>query len=155
MFQTLHGGPQAVKMLEAEGGERFAMLGIEITPKVTAADSNGAFSLIEQRVMPQAGSPPHICYGEDKTIYVVEGEFEVLAGDAPSRVAAGGMVYIPRGVIHNFRNVGPEPGMLLVAVTPGGHEGFLRRLSEIVNGSRPDPELLADVCRAHSVEMII
>lgn len=154
MFQSLHSSPLSAVVLEPASGDSFSMLGIQITPKVTAVDSNGAFSLIEQRVMPQAGSPAHICYGEDKTIYVVEGEFEVLVGDAPRLVSSGGVVYIPRGVIHNFRNVGQEPGMLLVALTPGGHEGFLRRISEIVNGSAPDPELLADVCRAHSVEMI-
>lgn len=155
MFQMLQGGLEAAKVLDAGAGESFSMLGIQVTPKVTAEDSGGAFSLIEQRVSPQAGSPAHICHNEDKTIYVVEGDFEVLVGDAPHVVGAGGVVYIPRGTLHNFRNVGMLPGTLLVAMTPGGHERFLRQLSEIINGGAPDPVHMADVCRASAVEMIV
>lgn len=155
MFQMLQGGLEAAKVLDAGAGESFAMLGIRFSPKVTAEDSGGAFSLIEQRVMPQAGSPAHICHNEDKSIYVAEGEFELLVGDAPHVVRAGGVVYIPRGTLHSFRNVGGYSGTLMVMMTPGGHEHFLRRISEVINSEAPDPVLMADICRASAVEMIV
>ena len=155
MFQTLQAGLERSKVIPAGDGDPISMLGIEMIPKLTAEDTHGAFSLIEQHVAPFAGSPPHVCHREDKTVMVLEGQFEMLLGESIQQVGPGAIVYVPRGALHHFRNNGASAGRLMVAVSPGGHERFLRDLSDVMNGIAPDPMHIADVCRAHAIEMLI
>jgi mannose-6-phosphate isomerase-like protein (cupin superfamily) len=46
----------------------------------------------------------------------------VKLGDRIVNAPAGSIVFVPRGTVHTFQNVGTEPGVLLVGVTPGGLE---------------------------------
>lgn len=132
----------------------FSLLGIAIRPVVTAADSRGNLTLLEQVVPPGAGSPPHILNHGDKAIYVVRGEFAVLLGEKTVAATAGMCVFIPEGVIHNFKNVGTEPGTILVAVSPGGHEAFLEDASEATKQAPPSKELMNAVGSRHGVQMV-
>jgi mannose-6-phosphate isomerase-like protein (cupin superfamily) len=120
----------------------------------TSQDTDGAYCLFEQQVSPGAGSPPHIIYEADKVIYVVAGSFAILTGEETVRAEAGACVIIPRGVLHNFKNVGTEPGKILVSLTPAGHEEFLRELSGVVQGGPPDKARMAEVARRHQIELI-
>ncbi len=132
----------------------FSLLGIAIRPIVTAAESRGNLTLLEQTVPPGAGSPPHILNHGDKAIYVVRGEFAVLLGEKTVAASAGMCVFIPEGVIHNFKNVGTEPGTIVVAVSPGGHEAFLEDASEATKTAPPSKELMNAVGSRHGVEMV-
>jgi quercetin dioxygenase-like cupin family protein len=51
----------------------------------------------------------------EETIVVVQGEAEVEAGGAPSRLSAGGLALVPKDVPHEVRNPGDEP-LTFVAV---------------------------------------
>ncbi|MFD3002789.1 cupin domain-containing protein [Pontibacter toksunensis] len=117
------------KITKADQGDSFSMMGLKIDVKQNAESSNGLITVLEQTVAPGAGSPPHICSKEDKIIYVVAGDFEVLLGDETHGCTAGDTITIPRGTRHNFKNTGLQQGKVLVTLTPGGHESFLRDLS--------------------------
>jgi quercetin dioxygenase-like cupin family protein len=131
--------------IPAGAGETVAMRGITMTFKQTAEHSFGLLSVIEQAVEPGAGSPLHQCSREDKIIYVLEGEFAIRLGDSTQAAGAGSMAIIPRGITHNFTNVGALPGRVLVILTPGGHEHFLRELSQgiFLAGSAAAPAISA------------
>ncbi|GAB4449024.1 MAG: cupin domain-containing protein [Anaerolineae bacterium] len=146
---------QSGKVLAPGAGDSFSMLGITVTPKVASQDTNGAYCLLEQQVSPGAGSPPHIIHNADKVIYVVNGRFAVLLGQETVQAEAGACVIIPRGVIHNFKNVGSEPGKILVSLNPAGHEDFLRDLSRVVQGGPPDPAKMVEVGQRHHVELLL
>lgn len=47
-----------------------------------------------------------------------------LVGDDLYQLRAGGMVVIPPGTVHAFRNATSHPAHLLIMVLPGGFEGF-------------------------------
>lgn len=133
----------------------FKMMGIELNIKVSKVDSGNKISSIEQIVSPGAGSPPHILHDADKMIYVVDGKFLIRNGDQNIEGEAGTMVYIPKGVIHNFKNVGTETGKILVTLTPGGHEDFLYELSNRLENEKPTPQLMQEVGSYHNVEMVM
>ena len=114
-----------------EGRAVWVLGGQLLTYKVTAEQTGGAYSLFEDTVPPKGGAPPHIHHREDESFYVVEGEFEFFRDGETIRAGAGSLVYVPRGSLHAFENVGEGRGRLLLSQTPGGlHERFFEEVGE-------------------------
>src|SRR5262245_45668812 len=132
LFVTVLSGPTAV----AAGGEGFVLLPDRASrfsgPQGREADvteilatrerTGGALGLFRQTIPPKSGPPTHIHRAEDEFFYVVSGEFNFKLGDGIVSAPARSIVFVPRGTVHTFQNVGTEPGVLLVGVTPGGLE---------------------------------
>lgn len=70
------------------------------------------------------GSPPHVHKRETGFFRVREGRFLFACGDDQVTLAEGGVIAVPPGAVHWFRNAGAGNGRLMVVVTPGGFEGF-------------------------------
>jgi quercetin dioxygenase-like cupin family protein len=111
-----------------------------ITRKVSSAQTGGAYSLFEVAVGPRGYSQPHIQHREDECFYVLEGEFEFLIEGARIETAPGSLVYVPKGDLHGFENVGETVGRMLVSQTPGGaYEGFVEEVGEPATGEVVPP----------------
>jgi uncharacterized cupin superfamily protein len=100
-----------------------------------AADTGGAFCLLEDH--PPAGwsLPPHLHSNESETIYVVEGAFESVVDGERRTLRPGDLVHIPAGVVHS----GGGHGRRLLVFAPGGIEDFFLEAS-----TAPDLPALAD-----------
>lgn len=100
--------------------------GVRTEIHLAGADTGGAFCLLVDE--PPAGwsLPPHRHRDEAETILVLEGEFEVVADGAPTRLAAGDSIVIPRGVVHASSEVGGRGGRRVVLFSPAGMEEFFR-----------------------------
>ena len=83
--------------------------------------------------------PPHIHHREDETFYILEGEFSLLRGDQTFAATAGSLVYIPKGTLHTFKNVGISPGRFLVVITPAGFEKFFEEIGELATDKSSPP----------------
>ena len=95
----------------------------DVTELVATRDqTGGSVGLFRQTIAPKSGPPTHIHQTEDEFFYVVKGEFKVKVGDRIMSAPAQSVIFVPRGTPHTFQNVGTEPGVLLVGVTPGGFE---------------------------------
>jgi mannose-6-phosphate isomerase-like protein (cupin superfamily) len=95
----------------------------DVTELVATRDqTGGALGLFRQTIAPKSGPPTHIHQTEDEFFYVVSGEFKVKLGDRIISAPAQSVIFVPRGTAHTFQNIGTEPGVLLVGVTPGGFE---------------------------------
>ena len=70
------------------------------------------------------GPPLHIHKAEDETFYVLEGEINLLMGERNIRATAGSFVFVPRGTIHTFSQIGEQPAKFLVTYSPSGFERF-------------------------------
>lgn len=105
-------------------GRSIWIVGDVYTFKAVSEDTKGAYMLFEASVPPQSGPPPHIHHWEDETYYILEGEFEILDNGHTITATAGSFVYIPRGTLHRFKNVGETPARMLVLFTPAGFENF-------------------------------
>ncbi len=82
--------------------------------------------MFRQTIAPKSGPPTHIHQSEDEFFYVVSGDFRVKLGDRIANAPPRSVIFVPRGTAHTFENVGTEPGVLLVGVTPGGFEGMFK-----------------------------
>jgi quercetin dioxygenase-like cupin family protein len=121
------------------GTKTLWVLGELVTYRIASEQSSGASSLFEVVVQPQGGPPPHIQHREDEWTYVLEGEFDLLYGDRSISGRPGSLVYVPRGTLHTYKNVGQDPGRLLVGQTPAGSlQGFFEEVGEeVVDKSTP------------------
>ncbi|HXH08565.1 MAG TPA: cupin domain-containing protein [Alphaproteobacteria bacterium] len=94
----------------------------------TREQTGGAFGVWRYTIPAGGGPPVHIHRAEDEFFYVLSGEFNFQLGDCVKSAPAGSFVFIPKGAVQAFQHVGPEPGVLLGAVTPGGFEGLFMDL---------------------------
>jgi quercetin dioxygenase-like cupin family protein len=125
-------------VLKKGEGERFWTLGDHVTQKVGAAATGGAFCLAEIIAFPGGGPPPHIHHREDEMFYVLEGSWRFLLGDAVTPVVGPGhAIYLPKGIIHQFQNVGTTRGRFLAFAAPCGFEAFIRDISQPAQESDP------------------
>ena len=109
--------------------ERLAFGEVTVVIKVSAEDSGGAMTVLEE-VPPMVDTPLHVHSHEDELFYVVEGEHIVRRGDEEFRLGPGEAVFCPRGVPHSQRRVDSGVGRELIVFTPGGFEQFFRDLAE-------------------------
>ena len=118
------------------------VLGELVTRKVAGEQTGGAYSIFEVVSQPQGGPPPHIQHREDECFYVLEGEYEFLVEGRTLRMPAGSLLYVPKGNLQAYRNVGEGTGRMLVNQTPGGlHERFFEDLGKPAEDtSTPGPE---------------
>ena len=105
----------------------------------TGDETNNAFFQFEA-VVPQGGGPPaHVHSKEAETFYIVSGSLEILLGDAIYQAKAGDFVYIPRGTVHSFKNVGSDKAVQLVTFVPSGMEKFFKEVFPAVKDRNVAP----------------
>ena len=144
--------------LPAGAGETLWVLGDQVTFK---ADGNRTgLTLFVSTIPPGGGPPPHIHHQQDEAHYVLDGTFSFLNGTEWIEVSAGSFLWIPREVVHTFRNTGQQTGRLLSTNTlPGSHERWFRHVGVPIADSasfRPPTEQpdLADVLASAAREDI-
>ena len=104
--------------------------------------------MFRQTIAPKSGPPTHVHQTEDEFFYVVSGEFKVKLGDRIMSAPAQSVMFVPRGTAHAFQNVGSEPGVLLVGVTPGGLEQMFAERQGV------DSETERTLMKMHSMEVV-
>ena len=106
---------------------------------VTGKESNNVFFQFEAIVPEGGGPPPHVHSREDETFYIVSGSLEILLGDRTHLAKAGDFVYIPRGTVHRFKNVGSGAAVQLVTFSPAGIEKFFQEVFPEVKDRKAAP----------------
>jgi quercetin dioxygenase-like cupin family protein len=121
----------AVPIIRGEGeGERLWFAGGGLwTMKATAEETDGAFMLLENRMVQGKTTPLHTHPNLDETLIVLEGEILVYVEGREHRVGPRGVAVAPRGVPHAFL-VTSESARMLTLQTPGSGEAFYRDASE-------------------------
>ena len=118
-------------IIRGEGeGERLWFAGGGLwTMKATAEETDGAFILLEDRIMRGKTNPLHTHPTLDEIIIVLEGEILVYAEEREHRVGPRGVAVALRGAPHAFM-VTSESALILTLQTPGSGEAFYRDASE-------------------------
>ncbi len=158
------GDKQGAVGVYPDGGRSIWLLGMLATFKAVSEETGGEYSLYELTVPPQLGALPHIHYAQTEAFYVLDGEVEFLKGEHTVRAGVGEFVFIPRGVVHSFKNVGQEPARFLGIDTPGGlAEKLLTGLGEPAKAETlpplpegpPDVERIAQIVSKYDTEMVL
>jgi len=153
----------AVRVAPGRGGRSLWVFGELVTYKVTGDQTGGAYSLFEIATRPGGGPPPHVNHREDVAFWVLEGEYDLSCEGAVARSGPGSLVFVRRGNLHAYRNVGDGWGRVLATYTPGGsHERFFEQVGERADAQDPppadappaDPEGLAAIAARYGIEML-
>jgi len=129
-----------------DGGDTVFLVGDTYTTILSGAQTGGAFTLLEALVPPDTGPPPHAHHAEDETFVLLEGDLTFTVGDDTHTAAAGTTVFVPRGTVHSFANVGTAPARMLFMYSPAGMEGMFAEIG--TPGTRraaAPPRSMADV----------
>lgn len=140
-------------IVDANQGLALQVLGVAVEVLADSALTGGQYTAYRCTVPPQVGPPPHRHDGFDEAFYVVAGVFEILVGSETHIAEAGSFAYIPRGVVHTFRNVGEMEGQFIGTATPGGHERFFEDADALARGGEFSVEDVLRVCAVNGIEV--
>ena len=122
------------------------------TIRITAEQTGGALGCFEVEVPAGDGTPPHVHAAEDEFFRILDSRFAFWCNGERVDLEAGGTLFIPRGAVHRFQNIGPQTGRLMVVVTPGGFEGFFPAAAR----ERPDtPEAIASLGQRFNLSFVL
>jgi oxalate decarboxylase/phosphoglucose isomerase-like protein (cupin superfamily) len=65
---------------------------------------------------------------------IVDGIYELTVGDQAATAGPGTIVFIPRNVVHRFKNVGETTARMLDWSLPGGQDHYCKAISELAAG---------------------
>jgi mannose-6-phosphate isomerase-like protein (cupin superfamily) len=127
--------------LGKDEGEAFWVLGMLETIKISSADTDGRYGLVEVVARAGDGPPWHVHHEEDEWFYALEGTWTVYVGDEQVDLTPGSFAFGPKGVPHTFV-AETEGAKVLVGLAPVMFEGFIREAGtpapERVLPPRPD-----------------
>ena len=119
---------------------------LRIDVLLTEEDTSGAMCVIEDHPPPGWALPAH-SHEVAETIYVIEGETEMVVGGQAVLLTAGEIVHIPAGVPHSGST---EAGARrLVTFSPAGMERFFLEAGADRPGDAADPARLAALAMRH------
>ena len=109
-----------VAVLAREGeGVRWEMEpGRPATFRILSSQTGGAAAVFEETVPAGAGTPLHIHHTSDELILVRSGRFRFRTGADDGDFGPYDWVFIPRGLVHAWRNIGDADGELSFVFTP-------------------------------------
>jgi quercetin dioxygenase-like cupin family protein len=124
--------------------------GNQLTFLITGKETGGAFFLAEMSVEPGGGPPPHIHHREDESFHILEGTLTIQVGGNTITASAGDFAFLPRGIVHSFKNTGDGCAKALVLTTPAGLENYFAEVFEPAadRDAAPPPPSKAMMARA-------
>jgi quercetin dioxygenase-like cupin family protein len=140
---------------QGEGGVLRAF-GEEVTLLLDGERTAGNLTLWTEVTPPGGGPPPHYHVNEDELFYVISGRVGFLLNDNWHEVGPGGTAFMPRGLVHTFKNVGDQRSSMLVMTMPSGIDKFFARCAEeFAKPGKPEMARLVEIGAEHGIHFIV
>lgn len=141
------------KIVKNSEGKVLNVLGDNQNIKLTGADTNGQYTLIEQYNEPGVGIPPHVHENEDEVFQVLEGQVEMSIGNKTTVMNAGDIIFCPKSIPHSWRVIGEQKARAMLSIFPAGLEKMFVEISELPAGP-PDMEKLTAICSKYNLKFV-
>jgi quercetin dioxygenase-like cupin family protein len=114
---------------------------------MTGAETGGAYALIDCRIPPDGGPPPHIHRREDEDFFIIDGELTFYVEGKEVKAPAGTYIHVPRNIPHSFKNMSSKEVRALIWVRPAGLEVFFQEIGTRLpdSSAAPAPVTPADI----------
>lgn len=139
------------KVLLPGEGPAYRMLTHIFTEKVTPAETNGDWFMVEVTDTEGAGAPLH-AHPWYEVFYILEGELEARVGNRKIRATAGSSLYFPENCAHDFTIVSPTVRFLVMM--PAHAEGFYREVSERITSFPPNLEIFQELFDKYDMQLL-
>jgi quercetin dioxygenase-like cupin family protein len=124
-------------MLPSREGHQIAAIGLGITMKINGKSTHDGYSLFEYTIPPRTDGPPaHLHTREDESFICLTGRLDVQLGGENFTLEQGDYLWLPRDVVHTFRNAYDEESRVISVVSPAGLEGYYQALAELPPGPK-------------------
>ena len=129
--------------------------GEEVIIHLDGERTAGKLTMWTEITAPGGGPPPHYHLNEDETFHIVEGRVAFFLNGEWNEVGPGGTAFMPRGVIHTFKNVGDKPSRMLIMTTPSGFEKFIARCAEeFAKPGKPDMSRIIEIGAEYGIHFL-
>jgi quercetin dioxygenase-like cupin family protein len=135
---------QSYTVVPAGAGPKFWLVGDRLSFKVGQEQTGGRYTLAEAWIPPGGGPPPHVHHAEDEMFYLLEGTIQFTFEDRTYIGHAGDAVYLPKGRVHTFKNIGTEGARFLVTATSCNFERFAAEAGYAVSTLDEEPQVSQD-----------
>lgn len=136
-------------------GRVLRAFGDEVTVLLDGEQTGGKLALGIVVSPPGGGPPPHYHLNEDEWFVVQEGRVSFFVDGQWKEVPVGTTVFIPRTVVHTFKNIGDKPCRMLVAASPAGFEIFFTRCAvEFAKPGGPNMERIVQIAGEHGIHFV-
>jgi len=123
------------------------VVGLELTILLDGEHTGGTLAMWSEITPPGGGPPPHYHLNEDEILHVIEGRVAFFLNGEWNEAGPGGTAFLPRGIVHTFKNVGDQPSRMLNMTMPSGFERFFARCAdEFAKPDGPDMSRIVDRC---------
>lgn len=123
--------------------------GLDMQVLLSSEATGGALSVIMACHKPGEGPPDHVHFTQDETFFIVEGQYEATIGSDTKIVGPGSIVFIPRNVVHRFKNVGSGLARMLDWSVPGGQDKYFREVSDLAAQGGFTGEKVMEISKRH------
>jgi quercetin dioxygenase-like cupin family protein len=110
--------------------------------KVSAADTGGAFALMEDNLKPEFALGLHLHRQHAETFYILDGAVHFWIDGDWMTAAPGTCIHIPPGVPHAVDLPPGGTGRMLMIYQPSGFDQYLAELKTMTEQQLADDELI-------------
>ncbi|WP_300007807.1 cupin domain-containing protein [Pseudonocardia sp.] len=140
-------------MLRSRDGQQIPAIGLGITKKTDGKSTHDAYSMFEYAIPPQTnGPPPHVHTREDESFICLTGRLDVHLGGEDFVLGQGDYLFLPRDVVHTFRNPYAEESRVISVVSPAGLERYYQALADLPPGPK-DLAVLQGIMADFGIEL--
>ena len=136
-------------------GTDLQAFGNTLSVLLSGEQTNGTLAVMMEETPPGGGPPLHVHSREDELFLVIEGRIQYFAEGQWTEVGAGGVVFLPRGAAHTYRNVGDTSSRHWIITTPSGFEKFFARCAdEFARQGGPDMQRIVEIHHEHGIKLL-
>ena len=123
--------PRQAIIAKPEQVSPIKAFGLDMRILLTTEATGGATSVILADHKPGEGPPDHVHFGHEEIFFIVDGTYEMTVADQTTTAGPGAIVFIPRGIVHRFKNIGKTTARMLDWTLPGGLDHYFKAISEL------------------------
>ena len=143
-------------VLQSGEGKTLSLRGSQIAYKAVGERPGGGPTFFEFTAASGFSTGDHIHSKIEEIFYVVEGEFQIRAGDRSFTAHVGDFVLVPPGVPHGFGNSGGSPAKMVLLISPAAvHERYFEELAGILaKPGAPDIQAISQLRQSYDTEQV-
>jgi quercetin dioxygenase-like cupin family protein len=130
----LRPSPQKATIVRLEQAQVLKPFGLDMKVLLTTEATGGAISVLMGWHKPGEGPPDHVHFEQEEMFFILEGTYELTVDGQTTTAGAGTMVFIPRNVVHRFKNAGDTTACMLDWSLPGGQDHYFKAISDLAAG---------------------
>jgi len=126
--------PPQASIVRSEQALRIKPFGLDMRVLLTTEATGGAISVVMAWHKPGEGPPDHVHFSQEEIFFILEGTYELTVEERTTTAGTGTIVFIPRNVVHRFKNVGDTTACMLDWSLPGGQDHYFKAISDLAAG---------------------